>query len=63
MQMKRSVKDVVNNHGSSARVYKSGQSSVRMHSQRWKIPGMETIYIVAFLKLKLDDDQRKQVKK
>lgn len=66
-ETKSFMSDVVNNYGSSARVYKSGlifcvpEDSQPIKEEAKKFLAWETIYDEAN-ELKLDDDQRRQVK-
>lgn len=66
-ETKTFMEDVVNNYGSSARVYKSGlifcvaDDGQPIKEEAKKFLAWETIYDEAH-ELKLDDDQRKQVK-
>lgn len=66
-ETKALMDDFVNNYGSSARVYKSGiifcvaEDSQQIKEEARKFLAWETIYEEAY-ELKLDDDQRKQVK-
>ncbi|GAP68724.1 hypothetical protein BA6E_104172 [Bacteroidales bacterium 6E] len=66
-ETKSFMEDIVNNYGSSARVYKSGlifciaDNGQSIKEEAKKYLAWETIYDEAH-ELKLDDDQRKQVK-
>jgi len=66
-ETKTFLEDIINNYGSSARVYKSGlifcvaEDGQPIKEEAKKFLAWETIYDEA-LELKLDDEQRKQVK-
>lgn len=66
-ETKAFLEDVISNYGNSARVYKSGiifcvaEDGQPLKEEAKKFLAWETIYDEA-LELKLDDDQRKQVK-
>jgi hypothetical protein len=66
-ETKTFLDDVISNYGSSARVYKSGiifcivEDEQPLKEEAKKFLAWETIYEEAY-ELKLDDDQRKQVK-